>query len=173
MLLTFFEPSHSSDRPFISTSWKFYTLMSCEILFICFFLFDETLDIILRYTDLERTKTQHFLKNKKFLIHVFIDFVLIFDIICFYSCYSQGKAYFRIGRLARPAKLVFYSGETRRWLKSILNTWKNLIDIFILFTITILIFALIGIKILSDPEAHDKEYISVIIYIYVYIYIYI
>ena len=165
LILTFFEPSHSSDRPFSPTSWNFYTLMAIEILFLLLFLTDETLDFILRYTDLERTKTQHFLKNKKFVIHLIVDIILIVDIFGFYISYSQELDYFRFGRMARPFKLIFYSGESRRWLKSVLNSWKNLLDILILFTITILMFALLAIRLLGDSDAYIEDEISVI-YIY-------
>ena len=160
--MTLFEPSHSSSRELEVWGAGFSCLFALEILILTTFITNEIIDFILKFTDIERGGCLNFLKSKKYMLLLLIDLCLIFDLVAFYSTYTRDKEYFRFGRLLRPFKLLFYSQNMRRWFKSILHTWTHVLDIFILFILTILIFALLGIKVLGGEGAEEDKNVKFI-----------
>ena len=155
--MTLFETSHSSSRELDVWGTTFSILFCLEITILILFISNELMDFILKFTDIERGGCLTILMSKKYILHLIIDLCLILDVFIFYSTYTRDLQYFRFARLFRPFKLLFYSQNMRRWFKSILNTWTHVLDIVILFVLTILIFALLGIKVLGGEGIDDEK----------------
>ena len=162
LLITFWEPSGSKDRPFelYGLTWGF--CFGIELTAIIIFMVDDVFEYIHRTADTERGARAHFLHNCKFLWKYFIDGNLIIDFLLFWILYTYGIPYFRYARLLRPFKLIVLSRELRRFSKAILQTMPYIIDIVILFILVCFMFAIIGIKIFEDLDL-DEDQIKVYI----------
>ena len=169
MFLTFFEPSHSTSRPFEPGDTKFNVVVSLEALFIFIFIIDDILEIIHRSQDIERSFKGHFLLNMKFIFKIIIELSLVIDFCLFWGIYTLGFSYFRFARILRPFKLVLHSKEVRRHFKAIVKTIPYIFDVIILFFLITFVFAILGMKILEDAQDETSFTINVIIYIYIYI----
>ena len=164
LFMTFFENSHSSNRPFDIYSTQYWVLFSLETLIILIFIIDGILEFIYRYNDPYRTHTSHFIKNCKTLTRYFIDINLIIDFVLFWSLYSSKISYFRYGRVLRSLRLIRESRELRRFFKSVTATLPYIIDMSILFILVALIFAIIGVKVFEDiRDDLDQDKINVIL----------
>ena len=167
VLLSFFENHYSGLQEYKPWGLQFWITISFELLIqICFILYN-IIEIILRYTDKEKSKSESFF-NLKFASRILTDLILFIDFILFFALYTSGTSYFRFGRLFRPLKIMFHSKQMRRNLVSIANCWYNILDVVILYMLTIFLFALLGIRMFSG--AVDQDDITVL-YIYMYIYL--
>ena len=169
LILSFWENTYSGGQDYKPWNTQFYVTIFLELFIqICLLTYNIN-DTILRATDKDRNKFQSFV-NFKVLSRLIIDSLLMIDYILFFSLYANGIAFFRFGRLLRPVKVFIYSKPMRRNLNSILNCWYHILDVIILYCITIFLFALLGIKLFSGDV--DQSQLTVIdiytnnIYIY-------
>ena len=172
IFLTFFEPTHSSDTPFLVYSTQYWVLFNIELFVLIIWIIDDLLNLIHKITNPYRIYSKSSLKNCKFISEYFIDLNIVLDFILFWSLYTYGIPYFRYGRILRPFKLILESRELRRFFKSVVATLPYIIDMIILFVLFALIFAIIGVALfkadIKDGEI-DQNLINVFIYIYIYI----
>jgi hypothetical protein len=165
LFLTFFEPTQSSQN-LSNDGITFYFLFLCELIILLLFVIDDVLEVIHRSKDQERGKSQHFLKNFKFVSKSTVDICLLTDFILFFAFYSKFECYFRFGRILRPIKLCIYSKEMRRQMKAIFKTIPHIVDVILLFFLVAVIYAILGAKLLSeDLTEEEKDQVGVILMI--------
>lgn len=155
LFITIWETTHSSSRH--SSKTTFSVLCSFEAIILFLFIIDDLMEVIHRLNDQERPKTKHFLTNFKFLAKSIVDISLVIDFILFYTFHTKGIDYFRFGRVLRPMKLVVHSKEMRRQMGAIINTLPNLIDVILLFLLVAVIYAVLGVKLLSEDLTEEES----------------
>ena len=165
LFLSFWENPYSGSQEYEPYSVQFHITTSIEIFVLGILFLYDLLGVILKYTD-EDTKERVF--PFKFSSRMFLNILLIIDFTLFYGCYTHHVSYFRFGRLIRPIKLPYYSKAMRRIIFSVIKCMHHILDIVLLFTITIALFALLALKLFED--AYDPDELTVILYIYIYIY---
>ena len=170
MFLSFFEPANKQSTPYNPHSATFFILLFVELIILSSLFINLSLEIILRWTDIEGAKVIQFVKNKKFMIGACIDILLLIDMIYFYASYSNGVTIYRFARMLRPLKLLSLSDQLRRWFRSLIQTWDHVLDIIILFSFTVIIFAVLGLKLIGSEG--NRDLVTVLINILIYIYIY-
>ena len=155
LFLAFFEPGHSAEQSFKPFTLDYYRNLCCELIVISFFWGDMIIDIIIKWTDIEHTKKELFIYNSKFIIMVISNICIFIDLICFYYFYGNEEAYFRFGRIIRPAYLFFYSFGMVRDIKALLATWVDIMDVLLLIIITVSIFAILAFKLFEEENSDD------------------
>ena len=118
--LTFFEPSHSTTIGLRYSTDSFYyrgTIIA-ELFILFVMLIHDTLLIYQRITAIVLTKKNSF--DKRSVFSIILTGILIIDFIVYYSLLNV-IPYFRVGRLARPLKVIFTSSDVSRTVRAILN----------------------------------------------------
>lgn len=118
MLLTFFEPSNSSDDSITRSSAKFNVVMGCEIVILTYFIIDMSLRIQYMFIASKRLGFRNVFLDELLFLHFICEVMMIIDAVLFYSIYPG--SYFRFGRIFRSVKAVLESREVYRTTLSVL-----------------------------------------------------
>lgn len=85
------------------------------------------------------------------------DALLILDFSIYLSLFTRRIQYFRWGWLIRVLKLSVVSKRTWHIAKAVVQAIAYILDVTLLITLTIIIYALIGREVLADAQA-DPNY---------------
>ena len=173
LLMIFFEPVHSSDFPWEPYSTDYWIQLIFEIFVLTMLLAALIIEISIRSTDKTSHHWRHAIFNGKTLLRIFVVLGLILDFILYMHFYTNKIEYFRFGKLLRPINVVLFSLYTRRYLCSIIKTWKYIFDLLLLLYIMIVIFSLVAVKMVrpkSDLIEKHPSFNVIKDYIYIYIY---
>ncbi|EGR33043.1 hypothetical protein IMG5_062980 [Ichthyophthirius multifiliis] len=143
-LLSFFEPANQYDI----NNQKIYSYKISEILSLILFLVDITMEIIHNLHNYLQSFNYQFFSNKKLLWRFLFITILIIDFIYYYSKFTS----LRFARYIRPFLVLFYSKELRRSFKSIIESIRQIFQLFLFLLFNTLIFSIIGWKFVGDLD---------------------
>ncbi|EGR34851.1 hypothetical protein IMG5_000790 [Ichthyophthirius multifiliis] len=147
-MLSFFEDQYESTlRQQLSTEYY-------EIVLLILFYFDVIIETIHKLFDKHHTFIETILKNRKYILKFTILTIILADVIYYISSFPFQSL--RFGIYIRPFLVLFYSKELRRTFKSISQSLKEILQLFLFYLFMTLFFALIGWKFIGDLDGQSN-----------------
>jgi len=112
--------------------------------------FDLIMETVHRYNDYDRDWKEKYIYNSKYLLKLIFYVVLFIDLLYFYLLFP--KTALRFARVLRPLCILFYSYDLRRNFKSIIYSFKEIIQLFLFFFCMTFIWAFFATRFVGNLD---------------------